>query len=150
MFRSTRVAVAVTLAAATLTFSATSVEAAPATYTVVSGDSLFGISQKLKVRLPDLLAANGITIDSTILPGQQLVVPDAAVGSARIVAAVDGRLYIEATQANNLSLKTAWVYDVEASSWLEVGPLPPAGATRGLLASEGSPASGMTSFAVAP
>ena len=81
---------------------------------------------------------------------EQLVVPDAAVGSARIVAAVDGRLFVEATQANNLSLKTAWVYDVASSTWLEVGPLPPAGATRGLLATQGSPASGMTSFAVAP
>ena len=81
---------------------------------------------------------------------EELVVPDAAVGSARIVAAVDGRLFVEATQANNLSLKTAWVYDVASSTWLEVGPLPPAGATRGLLATQGSPASGMTSFAVAP
>jgi hypothetical protein len=81
---------------------------------------------------------------------EHLAVPDGAVGAARIVAAVNGRLYVEATQANNLSLKTAWVYDVEASQWTVIGPLPPAGPTRGLLASQGSPASGMTSFAVAP
>jgi hypothetical protein len=81
---------------------------------------------------------------------EQLVVPDAAVGAARIVAVVNGEIFVEATQATNLSLKTAWVYDLASSRWLEIGPLPPAGGTRGLLASEGSPASGMTSFVVAP
>lgn|GEM_PF-1980703 len=81
---------------------------------------------------------------------EHLVLPDASVGAARIVAVVDGRLYVEATQANNLSLTTAWVYDLAESRWVLIGPLPPAGPTRGLLASEGSPASGMTSFAVAP
>jgi len=81
---------------------------------------------------------------------EHLVLPDASVGAARIVAVVDGRLYVEATQANNLSLTTAWIYDLAESRWVLIGPLPPAGPTRGLLASEGSPASGMTSFAVAP
>jgi len=81
---------------------------------------------------------------------ERLAVPDAAVGAARIVAVAKGKIYVEATQANNLSLKTAWVYDLASSAWLELGPLPPSGPTRGLLATQGSPASGMTSFAVAP
>ena len=44
-------------------------------YTVVQGDTLFGISRKLNVRLPDLLAANGLNENSLIVPGQQLSVP---------------------------------------------------------------------------
>ena len=45
-------------------------------YTVVQGDTLFAISQKLGVRLPDLVAANGLNENSLIAPGQQqLVVP---------------------------------------------------------------------------
>jgi len=80
---------------------------------------------------------------------EQLVVPDAGAGTARIVAAIDGVLYIEATQASNLTLTTAWAFSVSDGSWTELGPLPPAGPTRGLLATQGSPASGMTSWAVA-
>jgi len=80
---------------------------------------------------------------------EQLVVPDAGAGTARIVAAIDGVLYIEATQASNLTLTTAWAYSVSDDSWTELGPLPPAGPTRGLLATQGSPATGMTSWAVA-
>lgn len=44
-------------------------------YAVVQGDTLFGISQKLNVRMPDLLAANGLNENSLIVPGQQLNVP---------------------------------------------------------------------------
>jgi LysM repeat protein len=44
-------------------------------YTVVQGDTLFGISRKVSVRLPDLLAANGLNENSLIIPGQQLSVP---------------------------------------------------------------------------
>ena len=76
--------------------------------------------------------------------------PDAGVGAARIVAAVDGVLYVEATQANNLSLRSAWAYDVAGGAWTELGSLPPAGPTRGLVATQGSPASGLTSWAIAP
>jgi LysM repeat protein len=79
MSRSTRVVAAVALAAATLTLSVTTAEATPpGTYTVVSGDSLFGISQKLRVRFNDLLSANGLTASSVILPGQTLTVPGAS------------------------------------------------------------------------
>jgi LysM repeat protein len=44
-------------------------------YTVVQGDTLFGISRKVNVRLQDLLAANGLNENSLIVPGQQLGVP---------------------------------------------------------------------------
>jgi LysM repeat protein len=44
-------------------------------YTVVQGDSLFGIARKLRVRLPDLLAANGFNQNTLIVAGQQLSVP---------------------------------------------------------------------------
>jgi len=81
---------------------------------------------------------------------EPISVPDAGVGSVRIVAAVRGVLYIEADQANNPSLVTAWTYAPATATWTELGPLPSGGPTRGLLASQGSPASGMTSWAVAP
>jgi len=81
---------------------------------------------------------------------EPIAVPDAGAGDVRIVASVNGLLYVEATQANNLSLTTGWAYDPAADVWTELGSLPPGGPTRGLLASEGSPASGMTSWAVAP
>jgi LysM repeat protein len=45
------------------------------TYTVKNGDYLVGIAGKLKVKLADLLAANNLTVESVILPGQQLQVP---------------------------------------------------------------------------
>jgi LysM repeat protein len=44
-------------------------------YTVVRGDSLSGIADKVHVRLADLLALNALTTSSLILPGMQLLVP---------------------------------------------------------------------------
>jgi hypothetical protein len=44
-------------------------------YTIVQGDTLFGISNKLDVGLPALLSANGLNESSLIVPGQQLDVP---------------------------------------------------------------------------
>ncbi len=55
--------------------TAPGVPAQPSTYTVVDGDYLIGIAFKLKVSLASLLAANGFTVDSLIVPGQRLVVP---------------------------------------------------------------------------
>lgn len=46
-----------------------------AEYTVVAGDTLWGISQQLKVNLPDLLAANGMSMDYVIQPGEKLRIP---------------------------------------------------------------------------
>jgi LysM repeat protein len=50
-------------------------ESSAATYTVKNGDYLVGIAGKLKVKLADLLAANNLTVESLIIPGQQLQVP---------------------------------------------------------------------------
>jgi LysM repeat protein len=52
----------------------------PAIYVVKDGDSLGRIAQKLGVALPELLTANEMTVNSLILPGQQLVVPQAPSG----------------------------------------------------------------------
>src|SRR6187399_849825 len=76
MSRFTRVVVAAILSTATISLTVTPAHAAPpAVYVVKEGDSLSRIAQKLGVKLPDLLNANGMTVDSLILPGQQLVVP---------------------------------------------------------------------------
>lgn len=72
--------------------------AASATYTVKNGDFLAGIAGKLKVALPDLLAANNLQVNSLILPGQQLVVPTAgatpAAAAPAAVAAAAGQTYV--------------------------------------------------------
>lgn len=53
-----------------------------ATYTVKNGDSLGGIARRLGVVLADLLSANGLTLTSTIHPGDLLVVPGVAPAAA--------------------------------------------------------------------
>jgi LysM repeat protein len=85
MSRFTRVVVAAVLSTATISLTVQTAHATPpAVYVVKEGDSLGRIAQKLGVRLPDLLSANDMTMNSLILPGQQLVVPQApsGVGSA--------------------------------------------------------------------
>jgi LysM repeat protein len=49
--------------------------ASPATYVVQPGDSLYGIAQRQGISVRSLLDANGLTIESVILPGQQLELP---------------------------------------------------------------------------
>jgi len=49
------------------------------TYVVARNDSLTGIANKAKVKFNDLLAVNGFKATSVILPGQVIVLPDAAV-----------------------------------------------------------------------
>lgn len=46
------------------------------TYTVVGGDTLYGISRKLGVTLDKLLGANGLNETSLITPGQTLQIPE--------------------------------------------------------------------------
>lgn len=76
MSRFSRVVVAAILSTATISLTVSTAQAAPpAVYVVKEGDSLGRIAQKLGIKLPDLLNANGMTTDSLILPGQQLVVP---------------------------------------------------------------------------
>jgi LysM repeat protein len=52
------------------------------TYRVRSGDTLSGIAQQFKVGLDALLAANGITANTTLRIGQELVIPGAGVPPA--------------------------------------------------------------------
>ncbi|MEI7505334.1 MAG: LysM peptidoglycan-binding domain-containing protein [Actinomycetes bacterium] len=49
------------------------------TYVVAKNDSLTGIASKTKVKFNDLLDVNGFQATSVILPGQVIVLPDAAV-----------------------------------------------------------------------
>ena len=53
----------------------TATTAVPTTYTVVAGDYLVGIAQKLGVPFVDLLTANNMTTESLITAGQHLRVP---------------------------------------------------------------------------
>ena len=76
MSRFTRVFVAAILSTTTISLTVSTAHAGPpAVYVVKEGDSLGRIAQKLGVGLPDLLNANSMTVNSLILPGQQLVVP---------------------------------------------------------------------------
>lgn len=49
-------------------------ETGPTQYTVVSGDTLFGIAQRYKTTVNDIMVVNGLT-SHTILPGQVLNIP---------------------------------------------------------------------------
>jgi peptidoglycan endopeptidase LytE len=80
MARFHRVVVAVAVSIAAL--SAPVAHAAPGVYVVKQGDSLSRIADKLDVRLTDLLSANSMTVNSLIVPGQQLVVPGGGNGPA--------------------------------------------------------------------
>src|SRR5262245_4739238 len=90
MARLTRVVVAAILSTATICLTIDTAHASPPTVHVVKeGDSLGRIAQKLGIALPDLLNANGMTVNSLILPGQQLVVPqDPSSGTAGAVYTV--------------------------------------------------------------
>lgn len=61
-----------TVAQASSGSSTASASTTAKTYTVVSGDTLYGISSRHGVSLSTLLKANGITSSSTIYPGQKL------------------------------------------------------------------------------
>ncbi|MBI5089862.1 MAG: LysM peptidoglycan-binding domain-containing protein [Actinobacteria bacterium] len=52
--------------------------AATAEYVVKDGDYLVGIARKLGTSLAQLLAANGLTVDSVVHPGDHLMVPAGA------------------------------------------------------------------------
>ena len=65
------------LAAPTASAAPTSkpTQRAAAEYVVKDGDYLFGIARKLGVPVADLLSANGLTLTSSLQPGQRLAVP---------------------------------------------------------------------------
>ena len=50
----------------------TSTTTSTGSYTVVSGDGLYAIARKTGTRIQDLLSLNGLTLNSTIYPGQVL------------------------------------------------------------------------------
>jgi LysM repeat protein len=64
--------------------------ASGATYTVVSGDYLLGISKKLGVTLQALLDANSMTTNSLITPGQKLKIPAGSSASTTATTAAGG------------------------------------------------------------
>lgn len=78
MARLSRVVAGVSIGLATLTLPVVArptAAAESAVYVVQAGDTLIGIARWLGVPLDDLLAVNGLTLTSLIVPGQQLVVP---------------------------------------------------------------------------
>ncbi|WP_415853974.1 LysM peptidoglycan-binding domain-containing protein [Sinomonas sp. G460-2] len=55
-------------------------------YQIKPGDTLYGISAKLKVPMGDLLAANGLSLSSVIYAGRSLKLPAPAISPASSVA----------------------------------------------------------------
>ncbi|MGY3724016.1 Flagellum-specific peptidoglycan hydrolase FlgJ [Granulicatella balaenopterae] len=55
-------------------------------YTIVAGDTLYGISRKTGVPVAKLVTLNGITLDTIIYPGQQLTIPAKESNQAKEVA----------------------------------------------------------------
>ncbi len=49
-------------------------QSGPTQYTVISGDTLFGIAQRYKTTVNDIMVVNGLT-SHTIMPGQVLNIP---------------------------------------------------------------------------
>lgn len=66
------------LLAAPAAHAAPAPQRAAAEYVVKKDDYLFGIARKLGTPLADLLAANSMTVDSPINPGDRLIVPASA------------------------------------------------------------------------
>ena len=54
------------------TSSSTNQSSTGGTYTVVSGDGLYAIARKTRTAIEDLLSLNGLSLNSTIYPGQVL------------------------------------------------------------------------------
>lgn len=52
--------------------------ACSATYTIVAGDTWSGIASRAKVSMNTLLAANGATINTVLLPGKKVCLPNGA------------------------------------------------------------------------
>jgi LysM repeat protein len=63
--------------ATTTTSSPPATTAGAARYVVEAGDAWFAIAEKLGVPLEALLEANGMTTDTVLFPGQELIVPQA-------------------------------------------------------------------------
>ncbi len=79
MARLSRLLLAAVLSGASLALPGLT-EAAEPGYIVRAGDTLIGIATRLQVPLTDLLRVNQLTVNSLIVPGQQLTVPGAGGG----------------------------------------------------------------------
>ena len=73
---------AASAAAAPTPSPAPSTPAAEATHTVIAGDTIFALAKKYDTSVDTLLAANGMSLDSIIYPGQKLTVAVAAAAPA--------------------------------------------------------------------
>jgi LysM repeat protein len=71
---------------------ATPAAPAPSTYTVKSGDYLFGIARNYNIKLGTLLKLNNLTVDSPVHPGTQLLIPAGAVASSTAPVAKEGQV----------------------------------------------------------
>ncbi len=63
-------------------------------YTVRSGDSLWLIAEQHDVSMRELIEANGLTITSTIHPGQSLTIPSASAAGAPASTATGGSVTV--------------------------------------------------------
>ena len=76
------VSLAAVIGAGALAGVSSSASAEETSYTVVEGDTLGAIAVEHGITLRSLLAANGLTASSLIMPGQALVIPDVAEAAA--------------------------------------------------------------------
>jgi LysM repeat protein len=95
---------------------------AESSYVVRRGDNLVRIAAKVNVRLSDLLAANGLTPGSTILPEDILTVPT---GTSPTVAPthLDGPTATYAVQAGDTLSQIAIAHGVTMAALLEANGL---------------------------
>ncbi|WP_052207370.1 LysM peptidoglycan-binding domain-containing protein [Sinomonas humi] len=92
---------------------------APQTYTVKSGDTLWGISQQSGVSLSDLYRLNGLGSTSTIYPGQRIVLHAAAAAPAAAPSAAAPASSSAAPAASNVKAAVAPPPAWSSSMWNE-------------------------------
>jgi len=76
------------------------------TYTVASGDSLWTLAKKNHLTVAELVAANNLKADAKLKPGQKLIIPAKATGSAGTTAtavAADGSTVYKVKAGDKLS-----------------------------------------------
>ena len=115
-----------TLTLPAATFATGSGASAPTQYVVKAGDFLAGIAAKVGVPFPDLLAANGLTPKSLILPGDKLTVPvgaaKPAMAPATSSAPVAGSL-VYTVKSGDFLLGIATLYKVTLADLLAVNKI---------------------------
>ncbi|HRE00098.1 MAG TPA: LysM peptidoglycan-binding domain-containing protein, partial [Ilumatobacteraceae bacterium] len=94
------------------------VEASSLTYTVKSGDYLFGIAISLNVSIKDLLAVNHLTVESPIYPGDRLAVPPGGTLPASTTARTATTPAASAPAANTPATNAATTYTVANGDFL--------------------------------